>query len=44
MPSLSGEGHLMHLGEADSQNHAEVMQASAAFVVVQGAFNWFTDN
>lgn len=29
---------------ADTLTLGEVMQASAAFVVVQGAFNWFTDN
>jgi putative ATP-binding cassette transporter len=29
---------------ADAMTLGEVVQASAAFVVVQGAFNWFTDN
>lgn len=29
---------------ADEMTLGEVVQASAAFVVVQGAFNWFTDN
>jgi putative ATP-binding cassette transporter len=29
---------------ADTMTLGEVVQASAAFVVVQTAFNWFTDN
>jgi len=29
---------------ADTMTLGEVVQASAAFVVVQGAFSWFTDN
>jgi len=29
---------------AETMTLGEVVQASAAFVVVQGAFGWFTDN
>jgi len=29
---------------ADTMTLGEVVQASAAFVIVQTAFNWFTDN
>jgi vitamin B12/bleomycin/antimicrobial peptide transport system ATP-binding/permease protein len=29
---------------AETMTLGEVVQASAAFVVIQGAFGWFTDN